>query len=107
MKHIPKLRSHAGFGMTTFVILSLPLLLLLLALVVNGMAAVATYRRAVALATLGVQAGASSVDFGGASQSIVHDDLCNERGYCGMFGAFERAQTPSRKQISTRAVDGT
>ena len=90
MKRIPKLHSRAGVGMTAFVVLSLPLLLLLLALVINGMAAVATYRRAVALATLGVQTGASSVDFGGTSPSISGNAcalavqaVCENTGGCG------------------------
>ena len=90
MKRIPKLHSRAGVGMTAFLVLSLPLLLLLLALVINGMATVATYRRAVALATLGVQAGASSVDFGGTSPSISGNAcalairaVCENTGGCG------------------------
>ena len=66
----PDLSSRAGVSMITFFVVALPLLLLMVSISVNGLAFTAGYRRALALATIGVQTGAAQVDFGGASPAL-------------------------------------
>jgi hypothetical protein len=69
-KRGPNLDGKQGVTMTSFVVLAIPFMLLMLMLVGDGMAAVATYRRALTLASLGIQAGSTAVDFTGTLPSL-------------------------------------
>ena len=66
----PNLDGNHGVTMTSFVILAIPFMLMMLVIVGDGMSAVATYRRALGLATIGIQAGAASVDFAGQAPAL-------------------------------------
>jgi hypothetical protein len=51
--------SRGGLGLTTLVVFTLPMMLTIMALAVNGLAMAATYRRALSIASIGVQTGVS------------------------------------------------
>ncbi len=99
----PNLASKAGMGYASLMVLSIPLFMLLMSVTIDGLAMAATYRHALALATIGVQAGSTSVDFnGGAPQlngnacSLAEQTICDNmatscsatinRGFCSQNG---------------------
>ena len=67
------LRCRRGEGYITLAILMLPLMFTVLSLALDGLSAIATYRRALALASIGAQAGAATVSFQGDVTTLVED----------------------------------
>jgi hypothetical protein len=69
------LRSRHGDGYITLIVVLLPLLLVVMATGIDGLALAASYNRAVGLARVAAQAGATSVDFNGGGVSL-NTDAC-------------------------------
>ena len=84
--------SHGGLGLTTLVVFTLPMMLTIIALAVNSLAMAATYRRALAIATIGVQTGVSCagcISFNGGVPLLTENACpaatqaaCNNNGGC-------------------------
>ena len=65
-----RLNSQHGVSLSAFMMICLPVFLIIMAFAVDGLMLVSAQRRAVAMATIGVQAGAATVDFGGGAPSL-------------------------------------
>lgn len=83
------LRSRRGDGYITLIVVLLPLLLVVMATGIDGLALAASYNRAVGLARVAAQAGATSVDFSGGGVSlnanacpIARATACDSAGGC-------------------------
>lgn len=83
------LRSRRGDGYITLIIVLLPLLFIVMATGIDGLALAASYNRAVGLAHVAAQAGATSVDFNGAGVMlnanacpIAQATACDSAGGC-------------------------
>jgi hypothetical protein len=83
------LRSRRGDGYITLIIVILPLLFIIMATGIDGLALAASYNRAVGLARVAAQAGATSVDFNGGGVAlnadacpIARSTVCESAGGC-------------------------
>lgn len=70
MNEIFPLRSRSGDSYITLIIVILPLLMIVLATGIDGLALAVSYNRAVGLAKTAAQAGATSVEFTGSSMRL-------------------------------------
>lgn len=69
------LRSRRGDGYIILIIVLLPLLFIVMATGIDGLALAVTYNRAAGLARVAAQAGATSVDFNGGGVTL-NADAC-------------------------------
>lgn len=93
------LRSRRGDGYIVLIIVILPLLLIVMATGIDGLALAASYNRAVGLARVAAQAGATSVDFGGGGVALNADacpiataTVCDSAGGCSASVAVSCTQ---------------
>jgi hypothetical protein len=64
------LRSRRGEGYIALTMVMLPLIAVILSLSIDGLGLAVTYRRAVGLATVGVQTGTAAISFSGGPTSL-------------------------------------